>query len=137
MKKRSSTSRSAFTLLEIMVVITIMSIMMMAVYMPYAHHQKKTLLRQAAREVSQSLSDARNFAIHGLDTGSGNLSIGLYFPDTATEIQYFAYPFAETLDINNLNPEYLYKTKKLPQGTQIENIGSTDGPYLFEFQAIS
>ena len=42
MKKSFYTSRAAFTLLEIMIVLTIMSILMMAVYMPYAHHQKKT-----------------------------------------------------------------------------------------------
>ena len=70
MKIERSTKCSAFTLIELMVVITIMSIVMFASYLPYAHHQKKTLLKQASREISQSLSDARNLAIHGLDTGS-------------------------------------------------------------------
>lgn len=61
-------SHTAFTLIELMVVITIMSILMFASYIPYEHHQKKVTLRLAAKEISQSLSEARNLAIYGLDT---------------------------------------------------------------------
>jgi len=43
--------------------------------MPYAHHQKKTLVKQAVKELSQTLSESRNLAIHGLDTGSGNVYV--------------------------------------------------------------
>jgi prepilin-type N-terminal cleavage/methylation domain-containing protein len=60
----------AFTLIELMIVITIFSIISLATYLPYAHHQKKTLIKQAAREVTQSLSDARNLATNGLSTFS-------------------------------------------------------------------
>jgi prepilin-type N-terminal cleavage/methylation domain-containing protein len=67
--------KNAFTLIELMVVITIMGIIMFTSYIPYQYHQKKTALKLAAREVSQSLSEARNLALHGLDTGSGNLSL--------------------------------------------------------------
>jgi prepilin-type N-terminal cleavage/methylation domain-containing protein len=66
----------AFTLIELMIVITIISIISLATYIPYAHHQKKTLIKQAAREITQSLSEARNLAINGLSTLSGaNLNV--------------------------------------------------------------
>ncbi len=128
---------TAFTLIELMVVMTIMSIVMFASYLPYAHHQKKTLLKQASREISQSLSDARNLAIHGLDTGSGNLTVWLYVASGATELAYYAYPYEQAFNITNLEEEYLLKTKKLPKGIRIDTIGSVSGEYLFIFQAIS
>jgi len=66
MKKQTS----AFTLIELIIVMTIIGIVSIATYFPYAHHQKKTLVAQALREIAQSLSEARNLALHGLDTGS-------------------------------------------------------------------
>ena len=114
-----------------------MSIVMFASYLPYAHHQKKTLLKQASREISQSLSDARNLAIHGLDTGSWNLTIGLYVASGATELRYYAYPYEQAFNISSLEDEYLLKTKKLPKGIQVETIGTISWEHLFVFQAIS
>jgi len=71
---------NAFSLLELIVVITIIGIISMAAYLPYAHHQKKVLVKQAAREVTQSLSDARNLAINGLsESGGSNLNVALLF----------------------------------------------------------
>jgi prepilin-type N-terminal cleavage/methylation domain-containing protein len=60
----------AFTLIELIIVITIITIISLATYMPYAHHQKKTLIKQGAREITQSLSEVRNFALHGLSSSS-------------------------------------------------------------------
>ncbi len=127
----------AFTLIELLVVITILMIIMTVTYMPYAHHQKKTLLRQWAREVTQSMTEARNFALHWLDTWSGNLNIWLYFSSGATDIVYYAYPLEENMDINTLKEAYKYKTKKLPQGIQIDSVAWESSPYLFEFHAIT
>ncbi|NDK10171.1 prepilin-type N-terminal cleavage/methylation domain-containing protein [Candidatus Gracilibacteria bacterium] len=130
-------NKGGFTLIELLVVITILFIIMTMTYLPYAHHQKKTLLKQGAREISQSLSEARNFALHGLDTGAGNLSIGLYFAPGTTQIEYYAYPLNETINEDSLNQDNLYKTKKLPKGIEVDSVGgSTDG-YLFNFEAIT
>jgi prepilin-type N-terminal cleavage/methylation domain-containing protein len=82
--------KSGFTIIELMIVITMISIISLATYMPYAHHQKKTLIKQAAREITQSLSEARNLATNGLSTLSGaSLHVGLYFPPAATQIDYY------------------------------------------------
>lgn len=81
----------AFTLLELMIVITIIGIISVATYMPYAHHQKKVLVKQAARELSQSLSETRNLAINGLLSGSGNVNTALRFASGATKLEYYTY----------------------------------------------
>ncbi|MCH8518667.1 type II secretion system GspH family protein [Candidatus Gracilibacteria bacterium] len=120
----------AFTLIELIVVITIMGIISLGVYLPYSHHQKKTIIKQATKEVSQSLSEARNLAIHGRSTGSGNLHVGLFFEDTHT-LLYHGYPLSATGSLNNAE---LLKTKKLPRGATFT--GSLIGIEYF-FEAIS
>lgn len=126
----------AFTLIELMVVITIMGIIMFASYIPYEFHQKKTALRVAAREVSQSLSDARNLAIHGLDSGSGNLSVGLYFASGATQIEYYAYPYTLTMNTGTLDTAYKIRSKKLPRGVNVYSIAGAPQDYFISFGAI-
>ncbi len=123
----------AFTLIELMIVITIISIISLATYFPYAHHQKKTLIKQAAREVTQSLLDARNLAIHGLDTGSGNLNVWLYFASWATQLDYVVSTWS--LDIVSL--PWAYKIKKLPRGIVVSSIDGGTGDRLFSFDSIT
>ncbi len=121
-----------FTLIELMVVITIISMISLATYLPYAHHQKKVLLKQANREISQSLSEARNLATNGLDTGSGNLNVALYLDEQATQIVYYT----STGFIDFLNMWQIYKTKQLPQGIQIDAIAWNSEKSIFSFSAI-
>lgn len=125
---------SAFTLLELMIVITIISMISLATYLPYAHHQKKTLIKQAAREITQSLSEARNLAINGLSTLSwANLNVWVYFAEEATQIDY--YTSTGTLDINNL-PSDVYKIKRLPKWIQIDTVWWSNSGSLIHFSAI-
>lgn len=102
---------AAFTLIELIVVITIIGIISLSVYMPYSHHQKKTLLHQASKELSQSLSEARNLAVHGRASGSGNLHIGLYIASEGSLV-YHAYPLSST---GALSDAEVIKSKKMPQ----------------------
>lgn len=106
-------------------------------YAPYAHHQQKTLLRQSAREISQSLADARNFAIHGLDTWSWNVNMVLYFASGATEVVYYAYPLSEAINLTNLDIDKVYKIKKLPLWTQVDSFNGVSWEYTFTFDAIT
>ena len=127
-------SRKWFTLIELMVVVTIVSIISLATYIPYSHHQKKILLRQASREISQSLSDVRNLALNGLDIGEGNVNIGLYIEENATQLVYYA--STGSLDIGSLSSEDIYKTKKLPQGIQVDKVAWYSQGSLFYFTAV-
>lgn len=126
--------KSAFTLIELMVAITIIGIISLASYVPYAHHQKKVLLNQAVREVSQSMSEARNLAIHWLNTGSWNVHVGLYFSSGATQIEY--YTSTGALNISSL-PGDTYKIKQLPQWINIRSIWWTNTEKLISFSAIA
>ena len=134
MNSKTTYSFSAFTLIELMVVITLLAIIALTSYIPYEHHQKKVLLKQWAREISQSLSEARNFAINGLNTGWGNLNIGLYLSPGGTQIDYYVSIWP--LDVTALLPADLHKTKHLPKGVQIDTItGNAEGT-LFLYEAI-
>lgn len=108
----------------------------MATYLPYAHHQKKVLVKQAVREITQSLSDARNLAINGLSGSSGsNLNIALYFSSGSTSIQY--YTSTGILDMTSISPWNLLKVKHLPRWTQIDSIAGNISQQIFWFSALT
>lgn len=128
-------SASWFTLIELMVVITIIGIISLATYMPYDHHQKKTLVKQAVKELGQTLTESRNLAIHGLDTGSGNVYVWVYIEAWSQKIDYFTATWA--LDILNL-PSTVYKTKTLPRWVEVFSInGDEDQSVLMSFSPIT
>lgn len=118
-----------------MVVITLISIITLISYIPYAHHQKKLLLKQWTREISQSFSDARNLSLHWLNTGSWNLNVGLFFWSWATEIIY--YTSTSSLSLATISAEDQYKVKQLPKGIQIDSIDGVSGDFLMSYERIT
>ncbi len=130
-------SRWWFTLIELMIVITILGMVSLATYLPYAHHQKKVLVKQGVKEIVQSLTEARNLAINGINTGSWNLHVGLYFSSWATQVSYYTLGHTWSLDFSTLSSAELLKTKALPQGIQINDISTSNDESLFVFNAIS
>ena len=135
MKADRNSLLPAFTLIELMVVVTIISLVTLMTYLPYAHHQKKVLVKQASKEFSQSLQDGRNLAIHGLNTWSWNLNVGLFFGSWAQEIIYYTSTGALTLW--SLDPNNIYKKKALPKGVVIDSIDGISEDILFSYEAIS
>lgn len=71
----------AFTLIEMMIVITIIAILATTSYWNYLLYQKKEMVRQGQREIAKTIVEARNMAINGYDslewTISENKSIGI------------------------------------------------------------
>jgi prepilin-type N-terminal cleavage/methylation domain-containing protein len=57
-------TKKAFTLIELMIAITIIVILTMASYAPYTYYQNKAKLKVTSREISQLLYEARNMAIN-------------------------------------------------------------------------
>ncbi|MFC1798000.1 prepilin-type N-terminal cleavage/methylation domain-containing protein [Patescibacteria group bacterium] len=57
-------TKKAFTMIELMITITIIGILTMVTYAPYNYYQNKGKLKITAREVSQLLYEARNMAIN-------------------------------------------------------------------------
>lgn len=123
-----------FTLIELIVVITIVGIISLATYIPYAHHQRKTLVKQAVKELSQTLSETRNLAIRGLDTGSWNVYVWIDLVPWSTKVDYYT----ATGGINLFSPDNIYKTKQLPTWVEILGINNdTTTPVYLDFSPIS
>ena len=123
-------STKAFSLVELLVVITIIALISLAIYFPYAHHQRKTLVNQWLSELSQGLNNARNMAIQGRVSGSGNLHIGLFFPDENT-LLFHGYSLTST---GSLTDAELVSRRLLPRWVTLT--GSLVGTEYF-FEAIS
>ena len=111
----------AFTLIELMVVITIIMIISVWLYIPYSYHQQKVLVKQGAKELSVSLTGARNLAIYGrihgyIEDEENNLHIGLLFKDAHT-LQYNWYPLSATWSLRDWT---IIKAKKLPRWIELD-----------------
>lgn len=128
--------------------------MLTATYAPYSHYQKKALLKQWKKEIVQSIYEARNLAINGLDRGWKNVSVWLYMDGSTNDwklrLSYYGYPYDPT------DPDFqpsaiplesvvdLIKHKDLPNNIWIEAMEKDWDPllpgqkqFLFFFDAIS
>lgn len=120
-----------FTLIELIIVISIMVIMMGIAYAPFNFFQKKAELRVAAKEISKTLSESRNLAIHWTSSWWINQSIGVYFnKNNKNIIKIFSY------DFNNRNNRWLLREIKIQPNIIINQIWWMQKA-LFYFEAIS
>lgn len=121
-------TKKAFTLIELMIAITIVVILTMSAYAPYNFYQNKAKLKVSAREVWQVLYEARNMAINWAVWTSWNVSIWVYFSTELSEfneIKIFSYPYdMDTLNISfTESPEIkLIKTLKLRDWIKIDDV---------------
>lgn len=134
--------RSAFTIIELVIVISILAMLMMLSYAPYIFYQNKLRVKIASKEIWQAIYDSKNLAIHWVDTWSWNLSIWLLFDNNNSEknkLKIFSYPFSFTWSkvvVNENSDVKLYKTINLQKWVQIDNI-SWRNKVLFFYEAIS
>ena len=92
-----------FTLIELIIVIAIMWIMMTMAYTPYNYFQKKAELKIAAKEISKTLSESRNMAIHWVSSWSINQSIWVYFDSNNKNIiKIYSYDYNNRLNRTKL-----------------------------------
>lgn len=134
--------KRAFTLIELIITITIIVLIWGATFMNFAYSQNKMNLKLTAKDVSQALYNARNMAINWLDSNSWNVSVWVYFDnsnDNKNKITFFSYPF--NLDINStdlLNTDARRLIKEISFSNSIElNWVEDKDKFLFLFQAIS
>lgn len=136
------TTRKAFTLIELMISITIVVILTMATYAPYNYYQNKAKLKVTTREISQLLSEGRNMAMNWSVWEFWNSTIGVYFDSTELEkntIKLFSYPHdINEIDISNIEEGdiRLSKILKLQWGVEIDSISWKEN-MLFLFDAIT
>ncbi len=90
-------STSWFTLIELIVAMSIFFIMVISTYVPYNYYSQKAKLNVVVKEISQSLYNARNIAINWSSNNIWNTSIWIYFDTTTwnnSQIKYFTYPYS-------------------------------------------
>lgn len=98
--------KKGFTLIEMMIAITIVAILSLTTYAPYSYYQNKAKLKITAREISQLLYESRNMAINWALSNSWNVSIWVYFDNSSllnNTIKVFSYPYdSDEININNM-----------------------------------
>jgi len=136
-----NTKNKWFTLIELMITITIMVIMWTVIYVPYQHYQTKQKVRNSAKIISQTLYESRNLAINWINTSSWNLAIWLSFSWGNDYIELYSYPnreeesFSSNSDYINYNNTNNNLIKKINLEPYVE-ITNTD-KYLFIFDSIN
>jgi prepilin-type N-terminal cleavage/methylation domain-containing protein len=132
----------AFTLIELMVTISIMVLVWWATYMNFAYNQNKMNLKLTAKDISQSLYNARNMAINWLDSSSWNVSVWVYFDnsgDNKNKISFFSYPYdldINTADLLETPSKKLIKKIDFYKSIELNQVENKD-KFLFLFQAIT
>ena len=133
-------SKKGFTLIELMIVTTIIFIISMATYAPYNYYAKKAKLKNTASKISQILYDSRNMALNWMVWTNWNVSIWVFFDlNNNNKIDIFSYPH----NIDNIDIWYIestnvkkIKTIYLDKWIQLQNIDWNDN-ILFFFDSIS
>ena len=134
-------NKKAFTLIELMIAITIIVILTLASYAPYNYYQNKAKLKVATREISQFLYESRNMAVNWAISSSWNISIWVYFDSSVNwknKIEAFSYP--HDIDILNITNQVwwdikILKTLLLQKGVQVDNVDTMNN-FLFFFNSI-
>jgi len=140
--------KKAFTIIELIISMTIFFILVMMTYVPYNFYMNKVKVRNTIKEISQSLYEARNMAINWFanwtnSSNESNRSVWLYIDilNNPSELQFFSYPHSYTwseiinnpLSDTNIN---LIKKHTLIEWMKIKSIHWHDY-WLFFYDAIT
>ena len=128
--KKNILHKRAFTLIELMVVMTIMIILTWVMYTPFAHYQTKQKVKNSAKIITQALNDARNSAIYWIlnSTSTWNLDIWVKIKNWEDNLKIYWYPYNKTI-INYEKSDYLLEEIKLESWVEIT---SSWGLYLYK-----
>ena len=107
---------AAFTLIELMVVMTIMVILTGAMYTPFAHYKTKQKVRNSAKIITQVLNDARNSAIYWIlnSTSTWNLDIWVKIKTWEDNLKIYWYPYNKTITDYEESDYFLEEIKLEP-----------------------
>ncbi len=110
------TTNAWFTLVELIVVLTIIFIMVTMTFANYNHYQNIAKVKFAAKEVSLSISESRNTAIAWYQKENINQKIWVYFASGSSIIEYFSVDYNSGIIFGTSSK---MKEKRLPEGVKI------------------
>lgn len=125
-------ANKAFTLIELIVSISIIITISIMTYLPYSHYQNKAKLKISSREISQSFYEAKNMAVSWIKDISWNKSIWIYITNKSPEdnkITFFSYPHDINESLIDRIPAWTTKILKenpLQDGIKIDGIKIDD-----------
>ena len=108
-----------FTLIELMVVISIMAILLTLWFTQFAHYKTKQLVRNSSKILTQTLVDSRNKAIYWISSSTWNLDIWVLLEKNTENIKIFWFPINDNI-WNYLNPDNKYLLEKIPFEKNVE-----------------
>lgn len=121
-----------FTLIELLIAITIFMILVVMSFVPYQYYSNIAKVKLASKEISQSISEARNTAINWYDDSWTNQSIGIYFDASNNKVKLFSFNYSSWITANMINNnDYLLKQRELPEWVQIDNVSWNDKVLLY------
>ncbi len=136
-------NKKAFTLIELMISISIIVLLTIVVYAPYNFYANKARLKIAWKEIAQTIYEARNMAIYWLTNSYtwSNSSIWVYFDNSSlnkNKISVYSYKYDYSWKKDDFSDPSvkLLKEVSLQKWIQIDNVEWKD-KFLFFFQAIS
>jgi prepilin-type N-terminal cleavage/methylation domain-containing protein len=131
-----------FTLIELIVTISIIAMLVLVVYAPYNFYQKIEKIKLTTRNISQLLNDININSISWYSSNWKNNSLWVYFSNEVWQnntIKVFSYSYdIDIVDITNTtnNNIQLFKTLKLDDNIIIKNIDNYDN-MLFYYNAVT
>lgn len=137
--------KSAFTLIEFLIAITIVAIISVMAFGPYWFYVNKSKVKHTQKEVTQVIYEAKNMALNGRVWENKNISVGVYFDsNNADEIQVLPFSYSTTLDdisnnnllIDNALSQTGVLNLQLQPGMWFEKINGENKWFIY-FQAIS
>ncbi|NDK19377.1 type II secretion system protein [Candidatus Gracilibacteria bacterium] len=127
---------NGFTLIELMVVITIIGILFVGSYVPYDYYSRLSKVRISAERVHQTLENAKLLAQNGLifSGTSKNANVGVLFEKHSNVVRMFAFIPGTRSITENENTEIL-NTFHLEDGVNITTFSPDNDKIFVEFSA--
>ncbi len=105
-----------FTLIEVLVILSIITIMTISVFSNYGKNNEVFALERSSQKIAQDIRRAQEMATSGLESASSILGYGVYF-STSNPTSYLIYE-----EVNDASPIMSYETGDITKETiNLEN----------------
>jgi type II secretory pathway pseudopilin PulG len=132
-------SHKAFTLIELLIWITIFIIVSVLIFSPYTFYMNKAKVKYTTKELSQIIYEAKNMAKNWSAGLLWNVSVWVYFDaNNGINNSYTLYRFPHDIMDTGINPSSweIIQTFQLQPWIQIDEFDETNKGMIF-FRSIS